>query len=172
MLYSLHCRPVGEWPSAVVCSMVGLLSLWHIPHFQSQFYRSYKPDFHHGTTISISGFWGRDFFFLDWLFILNYFCVCLPFCTLLIPVYRKVIAKQQEFFSVSRYCIKKKYWLSLEIYQTKLLSNYMYFFFFYFSMHYQMYKEHAWLLPVMRFLWSLRHLCFQSKIWSEMSRDT
>ena len=25
-------------PSAVVCSMVGLLSLWHIPHFHSQFY--------------------------------------------------------------------------------------------------------------------------------------
>ena len=25
-------------PSAVVCSMVGLLSLWHIPHFHSQYY--------------------------------------------------------------------------------------------------------------------------------------
>ena len=26
------------WPLAVVCSMVGLLSFWHIPHFHSQFY--------------------------------------------------------------------------------------------------------------------------------------
>ena len=26
------------WPSAVVCSMVGLLPLSHIPHFHSQFY--------------------------------------------------------------------------------------------------------------------------------------
>ena len=26
------------WPSAAVCSMVGLLSIWHIPHFNSQFY--------------------------------------------------------------------------------------------------------------------------------------
>ena len=26
------------WPSAVVCSIIGLLSLWHIPHFLSQFY--------------------------------------------------------------------------------------------------------------------------------------
>ena len=30
------------WPSAVVCSMVGLLSLWHIPHFHSQFYCTYS----------------------------------------------------------------------------------------------------------------------------------
>ena len=29
---------VHWWPSVVVCSMVGLLSLWHIPHFLSQFY--------------------------------------------------------------------------------------------------------------------------------------
>ena len=27
------------WPSAVVCSVVGLLSLWHIPYFHSQFYK-------------------------------------------------------------------------------------------------------------------------------------
>ena len=26
------------WPSTVVCSMVGLLFLWHIPYFHSQFY--------------------------------------------------------------------------------------------------------------------------------------
>ena len=28
------------WPTAVVSTMVGLLSLWHIPHFHSQFYYS------------------------------------------------------------------------------------------------------------------------------------
>ena len=33
------------WPSAVVCSMVGLLSLWHIPHFLSQFYHHRYQDF-------------------------------------------------------------------------------------------------------------------------------
>ena len=26
------------WPAAVVCSMVRMLSLWHIPHFHSLFY--------------------------------------------------------------------------------------------------------------------------------------
>ena len=34
------------WPSSVVCSMVELLSLWHIPHFHSQFYYQYE-----GTSI-------------------------------------------------------------------------------------------------------------------------
>ena len=29
------------WPSAVVFSMIGLLSLWNIPHFHSQFYCMY-----------------------------------------------------------------------------------------------------------------------------------
>ena len=28
--------------SAVICSLIGLLSLWHIPHFCSQFYLSQK----------------------------------------------------------------------------------------------------------------------------------
>ena len=34
-LYSLK---MYWWPSAVICSMVRLLSLWHIHHFLSQFY--------------------------------------------------------------------------------------------------------------------------------------
>ena len=36
--YILISKDYCWWPSAVVCSMVGLLSLWHIPHFHSQFY--------------------------------------------------------------------------------------------------------------------------------------
>ena len=33
------------WPSVVVCSMVGLWSLWHIPYFHSQFYYQSTIDF-------------------------------------------------------------------------------------------------------------------------------
>ena len=35
--YPLHWRPVGDL-LLLFFSMVGLLSLWHIPHFHSQFY--------------------------------------------------------------------------------------------------------------------------------------
>ena len=52
--FSLHWRPVGDLV-LLFFSMVGLLSLWHIPHFHSQFYKTkLNQQFSSGIHVSCS----------------------------------------------------------------------------------------------------------------------